>query len=370
MKSRTFSQRKKLEARIEAVRKNFSSWSVDACFIDDPTDLFYLTGMELSLGHLIISRKDASLFVDGRYFQAAQTQSPVGVAELKDEEKMNFLTTCNVKKLLFDSRTSYQRYLALAALKKKLNKKHKSISLLPQAAPLKEIRLIKDQQEVDSLKKSARLLWKGFQYLKKNLKSGITEKEAALIFELFCLRNGAEKLAFEPIIAFGENSSMPHYRAGNRKLKTKDLILIDIGVVVDHYHSDMTQVLFKGKADPFLKNIFHVVKNSQEAALSLCRPGVKVGDLDRAARDVMAKEGLQQYFLHSLGHGIGLETHEFPRIKFKGEDHDYLLKKGMVFTIEPGLYVPERGGIRLETTVVITDTGYENLFPSLTEVNL
>lgn len=155
---------------------------------------------------------------------------------------------------------------------------------------------------------------------------------------------------------------MPHYRAGKAKLKKNDTALIDIGVVVNGYHSDMTRVLFFGKPDPLLKKMYPIVKEAQKAALSMCRPGIAVKELDLAARHVMNKYGVEQYFIHSLGHGIGLETHEAPRIKWNGEDKEMLLKPGMVITIEPGLYFPGKGGLRYEDTIIINEQGHENLY--------
>jgi Xaa-Pro aminopeptidase len=212
------------------------------------------------------------------------------------------------------------------------------------------------------MKKSAALVWKGFEHIRRSLKVGVTEKELALSFEIFCRKQGAEKLSFDPIIAFGKNTAYPHYRAGDVKLKKDQLVLIDIGVVVDHYHSDMTRTVFFGNPDPRLVLLETVVKKAHAAALKLCKVGTKVGDLDKAARQVIEKAGLKELILHSLGHGIGLETHEFPRLKYKGEDQSTLLQEGMVITIEPGLYLPGVGGVRYEDTIVITSKGYTNFY--------
>jgi Xaa-Pro aminopeptidase len=133
--------------------------------------------------------------------------------------------------------------------------------------------------------------------------------------------------------------------------------------VVDNYRSDMTRTLFFGPPDPLLKKWQTIVKKAHDAALKICRPGVKLGELDAAARREMAKEDVERYYIHSLGHGVGLEIHEHPRIKFDGPDKDLLLKPGMVITIEPGLYLPAKGGIRYEDTIILTKTGYENLYP-------
>lgn len=339
--------------RLSKLQSFFKTWKADGCLIENPLDLFYLTGLELSLGQLIVLPTIAKLFVDGRYIEFAKKNSPFPVELLSNEAVNSFLRP--VQTLVFDSiLTTVHRYDQL----KKLY--GKNLSGIPQ--PLRQLRLIKDPAEIKAMKKSAAVVWKGFEHIRRSLKVGISEKELALSFEIFCRKNGAEKLSFNPIIAFGKNSAYPHYRAGDVKLKKDQLVLIDIGVVVDHYHSDMTRTLFFGKPDPRLVLLETVVKKAHAEALRLCKSGTKIGDLDRAARQVIQKAGLQDLILHSLGHGIGLETHEFPRIKFQGEDQNILLCEGMVVTIEPGLYLPGVGGVRYEDTIVITPKGYTNFY--------
>jgi Xaa-Pro aminopeptidase len=170
-------------------------------------------------------------------------------------------------------------------------------------------------------------------------------------------------MAFEPIIAFGANSALPHHRASETKLKAGDVILIDIGVVLNNYRSDMTRVILPKKPSAFVKQIYTIVREAQQAALDLCKPGVPLKALDLATREVMRKADVETHFVHSLGHGVGLDIHEYPRIKFDGEDKEVILKPGMVITIEPGLYFPKQFGVRYEDTIAITKTGYENFYP-------
>jgi Xaa-Pro aminopeptidase len=332
---------------------------LDACLIEQPLELFYFTGLKLSAGRLLVHSKDALLLVDGRYVQMAEEKSPYPLSLDGPEKFLSFCQSRRVRSLGFDgSHTSHDRFLHLSKLVKR------EIKLIPSTPLFKNARAIKDKEEIAKMEKSAKLLWKGFQYIQSLLKTGVKEKEISKCFEIFCLERGADKLSFEPIIAFGPNSAMPHYRSQNTQLKPGNIVLIDIGVCVDNYYSDMTRVLFYKKANPFLKRLLEITKRAQKSALALCRPGVKLKQLDIAARQVMREENVEDLFIHSLGHGIGLEIHEYPRIKFDGEEKDDVLKSGMVFTVEPGLYVPGIGGVRYEDTIVITPKGHKNLYPS------
>ena len=342
-------------SRIQAVfQVVFKECKVDALIIEKPIDLFYLTGLNLSLGVLMISKKGGHLFVDGRYLAFAKKNGPCPCEKTTSAALTKILSSFS--KVGFDSvSTSYARWQELKNLTKK--------ELIPLKKPTDVIRAIKSPEEIKVLKKSAALLWKGVQFLKKNLNVGITEEAAASLFEVYCLENGAESMAFEPIVSFGKNTAFPHHRPGSTRLKKGDVVLLDLGVVVDHYHSDMTRTFFFGKPDPRLVAFEAAVKGAHDAALLLCRPGVKVGELDKVAHRVIEKAGLESYLAHSLGHGVGLEIHEFPRLKFRGEDSNVLLKEGMVITIEPGFYWPGVGGYRHENTIVITRKGYENWYP-------
>ena len=339
--------------RISKLQSFFNMWKTDGCLIENPLDLFYLTGLQLSVGILAVLPGSEKLFVDGRYIEFAKKHSPVPVELLSKEAVSAFLR--RVRTLVFDS-------FSTTVLREEQLKKLYAGVLMGVPQPLKELRVVKDAAELKAMKKSASVVWKGFEHIRRSLKAGVTEKELALSFEIFCRKHGAEKLSFDPIIAFGKNTAYPHYRAGNVKLKKGDIVLIDIGVVVERYHSDMTRTVFFGKPDPRLILLDTVVKKAHGAALALCKSGTKIGDIDKAARQVVQKAGLQELILHSLGHGIGLETHEFPRLKYQGDDHDVILREGMVITIEPGLYLPGVGGIRYEDTIAITAKGYTNFY--------
>ncbi len=345
--------------RIKKLQKALPSEGVDAFFVTNPVDLFYLTGMHMSLGHLYVQKTNARLFVDGRYFQAAKVQSAIAADSLGIENEVAFLK--GVKTLAFDGST--MTYAATQKLQKMARKAKIKIASKPDT--LQRLRMIKDAGEITKMRRSAKFGYGAYEYIRKKCKPGVTEKEIAKKLELYCLEKGAERMSFEPIIAFGKNTALPHHHPGNTKLKANDIILFDLGVVLDDYCSDMTRVDFVGKVDPKLLHIYEVNRAAQKVAVAKCRPGVCLKELDMAARRVMKSAGLEEYFIHSLGHGIGLEVHESPRIKFDGIDRNLKLEAGMAITIEPGLYLPGKGGVRYEDTVVITEKGVANLYPEL-----
>ncbi len=347
--------------RLKHLQNALKEEKLDACLIEQPLELFYFTGLKLSAGRLLVHSTDALLLVDGRYLQAAEEKSLYTTSLDSPETFLFFCKSHRIQSLGFDGgHTSYDHFLRLQHWQKKEGTK---IKFVPSTSFFKHARAVKDKDEIRKLQKSAALLWKGFQCICASLKKGIKERELSKQFEIFCLEHGADRLSFEPIIAFGPNSAMPHYRSQETRLKEGDVVLIDIGISVDNYHSDMTRVLFYKKENSYLRRLYEIAKRAQQSALKLCRPGVKIKQLDMAARQVMSEENVEDLFVHSLGHGIGLEVHEFPRIRFDGEDKDVVLESGMVFTIEPGLYVPGIGGVRYEDTILITPTGHKNFYP-------
>lgn len=342
--------------------------NVDLLIIESPTDLYYLTGLKLSKGRALIHKKKSMLAVDGRYRDAAKKGSPFKVVELTDKKMLELFETSDFRQVRvvgFDKDAfSYADYLSLKQLlsaSKKRRKLTTSFKLKGLASPVGKLRMIKDSHEIALIEKSAQLLWKGFSFIQKELREKVSEKEIAFAFETYCKKQGAEKLSFDPIIAFGSHTASPHHVTGERRLKLGELVLIDIGVVVNGYASDMTRMIFFGDVPKQLRELFSIVKKAQEAALASCGPGVKGKVLDEAARQVMADAGLEKHYLHSLGHGIGLNVHEPPRLSIAHPN--VVLEEGMVVSIEPGLYLSGVGGARYEDMVVITKSGYRNLFP-------
>lgn len=348
--------------RLQKVRALFPTLKCDALLVEDAVNLYYLTGFNLSTGKLLIDAKSAHLMVDARYFELCQRSSeiPVVLVTAGQNALQSLLAgECrHVHSLAIDAATTtYKNFLDLQKTAEEIGQ----VTLIPVDSPVKKIREIKDDKELQLLRAAGALGSKGFDFVCTRLREGVTEEELANELEIFWKQNGAAGMAFDPIIAFGANSSMPHYRAGKVKLQKGHAVLIDIGVTVQHYHSDMTRMVYFGKPNPQMLVIHKIVQEAQQAALKKCKPGTLIGELDHAARGLIASTGYGDAFVHRLGHGVGLEIHEWPEIRDSEPFKNKPLQAGMVITIEPGIYLSGVGGVRLEDTIVITPTGYEDL---------
>jgi Xaa-Pro aminopeptidase len=340
------------KSRLAKFQSHFSKMGVGGFVIENPKDLAYFTGLMMSKGRLLITPKSATLFVDGRYKEAASKSSPYPVKDYGEKPLQNALSKIkSSKRFGFDTSMSVASH---SALKKPFSK----IGLKGVDAPTFLVRSIKDRHEIALLEKSATLLWKGFLHIRKKLKVGISEIELAREFEFFVKKKGAEALSFDPIIAFGKNSALPHHHSSSKKLRENEVVLMDLGVVLNGYASDMTRMVFFGEVPKKMQKAYELVRKAANEALKLCKPNVEVAKLDLAARAAMGKD--EKHFIHSLGHGIGLDVHEAPLISKKSKKA--VLEEGMVITIEPGIYLPNVGGIRYEDMIVITKTGYKNFF--------
>ncbi len=356
------------QQRLYRLQQVLKESACDALLVEDKTNLYYLTGLELSAGKLLVYAHGAILFVDNRYLELCRKKSPFPVQLLDQPSLESRLSTPElafIQELAFDSEnTSYKNYEQLGKLAKAIEGKRSDknvVKVIPLDAPLKGIRLIKDAQEIELLRKAADLGAQGFDFVCSLLREGISEHELATELEVFWKQRGSKTVAFDPIIAFGENSSMPHYRAGTTRLQKGQVVLIDIGVNLNHYHSDMTRMAFFGQPDPRIVEIHAIVAEAQQAALALCHPGTTLNALDAAARELIKAKGYGSNFTHSLGHGVGLNIHEYPIIRKSEGVANISLEAGMVITVEPGIYLPGVGGVRIEDTVVITPSGHENL---------
>lgn len=314
-------------------------------------DLYYVTGLKLSKGSLMVGPKIA-LFVDGRYLEAATQSFPFEVLPI--ERMIPWCQQESIQDLRFDGgQVSYERYLSLS----------KHMTLHPSFNPVQFLRMIKSAEEICAIERSTELLMQGFKHILGFLKVGVQEKEIAKAFEIYCLQHGAEKMAFEPIIAFGPHSALPHYRAGKGVLKKGDVVLIDIGVVVDDYASDMTRTLLFGNVSQEITKAYEVVLGAYKEVLSNLHAGTKVQKLDQIYRHYLSSNG-NYPVLHGLGHSLGLEVHEYPRVSIQ-TSQEVVLQNNMIVTIEPGIYLPGIGGVRHEDLFLVQEKGARNFYERL-----
>jgi Xaa-Pro aminopeptidase len=235
----------------------------------------------------------------------------------------------------------------------------KGIELVPLENVLTNVRKVKDDHEIDLIRKSVAVAEEAFEAVRSEIKAGITENHLAglLVFEL--RSRGASDSSFPVIVAAGANSSLPHYRPSEALVQRDQPLLIDWGALHKGYCSDLTRTLLIGRVNPKIKQIYKVVYDAQQAAIKFLRPGVTTLQADRVARDVIEKAGYGKHFGHGLGHGIGREIHELPTMRKTGGEEE--LRPGMIVTVEPGVYLPGEGGVRIEDDVLITHSGCEVL---------
>lgn len=328
--------------------------------IVSPVNRFYLSGFFSSVGAIFITKKSSYLFLDARYFSAALGVTPefeVVLANNFIESVSDVINKENIKNVFVENdyvNLNLANKLERAFLKYncKLSKDDVLSSLLF------DMRSVKSQSELEFIKESQRITEKVFDYALKLIKPGITELSIATELEFFARKLGAKSKAFEFIVASGENSAIPHHSSGSKKIQSNDIVLLDIGVNFNGYMSDMSRTIFVGKPSGEQKEVYNLVLKAQELAISSVKPGVLFSKIDSAIRGFINSTKYKNKFIHSIGHGVGLEIHEEPFGSSKSKD---ILKEGMVLTIEPGIYLDGKFGVRIEDMLLVTKEGCENL---------
>ncbi len=350
-------------SRRKRVAKLAARLELPALLVVHPADVRYLCGFTGSNAALLLHGSRATLFTDGRY--TTQAQQEVDGAKVVIAEGSVALAACaaavaaGVLRCGFD--TEHTTVHALAAMQQALPAKLRKRWFTPANGLIAGLREVKDEVEIEAMRAAASLGCKLFDQVLEHIVAGAPEMEVALALEYMARLAGAERMSFETIVASGKRSALPHGRATEQKLPKRGFVTLDFGVVLGGYCSDMTRTVHMGKARPEEHAVYEAVLAAQEAGLAAVREGVSGGQVDEAARSVLRAAALDVYFTHSTGHGVGLEIHEGPRL---GKKQAATLKAGMVVTIEPGVYLPERFGVRIEDTVLVTKTGCEILTPS------
>ena len=329
-----------------------------AAFIVSEENRRYFTSFPSSDGFLIVTAEKAVFLTDSRYIEAAQQQcvdcDEVLLFKNIKDSIVPVVEALGIKKLAVESGRITLRQLATYS--SAINVGFETDNSLENA--IEDIRLVKNREEIELVVKAQRIAEKAFEHILGFIKVGMTEREIGLELDYFMLRNGADALSFETIAVSGEKTSMPHGVPGMRSIQNGDFITMDYGAVVDGYHSDMTRTIAVGSVSEEQKKVYDTVLKAQTEAFAAMKPGVPCADVDKAARDVIAQAGYGDYFGHGLGHGVGVEIHEEPRLSPFGTK---MLESGFLVTNEPGIYLPGKFGVRIEDMAFITDDGYENL---------
>lgn len=352
-----------IEQRREAASSHLAVLKLDALLVSSPASVRYLTGYAGSNGLVLLTRGESHFFTDPRYGLEARQKISCRVHVAKKgliPAAAAILKRKKLKKIGFES--AWLPFEEYAQFKEDLPL---GFSLQPVGRILEQQRMIKSAAEAALIRRSVALNSQAFAAILKRIKPGVTEQgvAAALDYEMRC--RGAEKPAFETIVATGVRSALPHAHPTARPLAANELLLIDMGATLDGYSSDMTRMVFAGRPSRRIRDLYGAVLEAQLAAIDAVRPGIAAGKIDAAARAVLKKHGLDREFLHSTGHGLGLEIHEPPRI---GKRDQTTLQPGMAITIEPGAYLPDLGGVRIEDTVLVTAGGCEVLTPTSKEL--
>ena len=356
-----------LKVRQKAARDAMKELKLDGLLLTHPPDLAFLTNFtgEDSIG--LLTEKDLFLVTDFRYKEQAELEAGWLKTSIRDGKMSDalakVLVEAKVKRVGFEANfTTFGQVHAVDRAVKALKEKEAGAAtteLVPLEDVLVNLRKVKDDHEIDLVRKSVGVAEEAFDAVRGEIKVGLTENHLAglLVFEL--RSRGAGNSSFPVIVAAGANSSLPHYRPGETLVQRDQPLLVDWGALYKGYCSDLTRTLMVGRVSPRIKQIYKVVHEAQEAAIKFMRPGVTTLQADRVARDVIERAGFGKEFGHGLGHGIGREIHELPTMRKTGGEEE--LRPGMIVTVEPGIYLPGEGGVRIEDDVLITHSGCEVL---------
>ena len=350
------------EARLSAIRALLPEKKIDAVIVTKEANLYYFSGFRGDDTVLIITEDRALLITDNRYTEQASQQAPLFEVVEQKEGLLKKTAEC-VKKLECQSvgfegnALSYADFSVLQALLKPI--------CFDTSLQLDSLRQIKEKEEIRHIRKACAIADAGFADILTYIRPGMTELQVAAHLEHCMRESGSEKTSFPTIVASGIRGSLPHGIATNRVICEGELVTMDYGAVYEGYDSDITRTICVGAADEKQKRIYHAVLESQELALTLIRPEVSGRSVHLAVKKNLARYGLDSYFGHGLGHSLGLEIHEEPRMSLA---RDFILKQNMLITDEPGVYIPGWGGLRIEDTVLITADGCEPLTKSRKEL--
>lgn len=346
-------------AHLGRFQRALKTLPADGYLLTNPADLWYVSGYHQEGYYGLIAERHAWAFV------------PPLLSDQVRETVQGFEVVVGVKRGQFHDqlhrvleryrvhRLAYDPSHVSEALSQELRQRHRGIRWVRAPAVGVRLREVKEAGEICAMREAGRLAVLGVEHLARRcLKVGVRECELAAEFERFIRRHGASKASFDIIVASGPNTAFPHYITGNRIIQKNEVVLFDVGCIVQGYCSDLTRTVFLGTIPQKLRTIYRVVARAQQTGLAAVRAGVRASRVDREARRVISQAGYGPQFIHSTGHGVGIEIHESPAVSPAGRT---VLQPGMVITVEPGIYLPGLGGVRIEDTVLVTQDGWERL---------
>ncbi|MGD0281028.1 MAG: Xaa-Pro peptidase family protein [Dissulfurispiraceae bacterium] len=332
--------------RITSLQDILRKKRIDALFVSAIKNVRYLTGFTGSSGFMLITKGKGLFFTDFRYKEQAEAEAKG--CEIGNEKGnriallRRLVKSLGIRRLGFESSLSYEFYSLLKGL---------PAVLAPNPGLIENLRKVKDETEIGAISRAVKRAETAFLKIKPKIRVGAREREISLRLEEQLKREGCKHASFDIIVASGGNSSKPHAQPTERKIAKGDFVIIDWGGEADGYYSDMTRTLLMAGDDLQEKiNIYNIVNKARQRAVSRVETGVRTRDIDRAARETIKKAGYEAFFGHGTGHGVGLDVHEAPRVSWAGVDR---ISDGFVFTIEPGIYVPKLGGVRIEDMVTL-----------------
>lgn len=348
-------ERQKKNSKMERLRKlrtSIGEKELDGLVISQPENLRYLSGFTGSSGWLLISVQNVVLATDFRYVEQAKGESQgFEIIQIKQELHdwlPGLVSDLGWHKLGFEA--NFMSYEGYHKLSEAIKANQTNLELVPTTGIVEQLRSIKEPEELRFITKAVELADAAFEQAKAMIRPGITEKEIAWEIEEILRQKGSEGIPFEIIVASGPNSALPHARPTEKIIRSGEPVLIDMGARISGYCSDLSRTLLLGKAEKTFKEIYNIVLKAQATAIERIESYMDASQADRLARSVIEQAGYGDAFGHGLGHGVGLAIHEFPRVGLSSSDS---LADGMVFTIEPGIYLAGQGGVRIEDMVVL-----------------
>jgi len=344
--------------RRDKLRSQLRKAKLDALLVTNFTNVSYLTGFTGDDSYLLVTAKHCIVLSDERYTTQLEEECPDLELEIRGPGKKMLSSVAKVVSRLKAKHVGFESASMTVSLHSRLATELKRSELIAAEGWIEQLRMVKDRDEIDRTRRACKMARRAFEVVRATLVPEMTELQVAADLEYQARRFGGKCMSFPSIVAVGPRSALPHASPTSQRLAEDDFLLIDWGVNEGLYMSDLTRILVTGKISPKLRKVYGLVLKAQLAGIQAIRPGVTCEAVDKVARDVIAKAGYGKQFGHGLGHGTGLEIHEAPRLSGGQET---VLKPGMIVTVEPGIYLPGWGGVRIEDDILVTRSGHEVL---------